>query len=78
MLKIAFLVKIVKLFHYNDAFQHLLKHMFSMKIVAGCIRINRKPRNAVNCLSGISTALRSTPYEEVCVGANDAFVRPEE
>jgi hypothetical protein len=65
MLKIAIFVKIVNLFHYNDAFQHLLKHWFPLKIIAGCIRINRKPKNAVNCLSGISRALRSTPYEEV-------------
>jgi len=37
MLKIALLVKIVKLFHYNDIFQHLLKHRFPLKIIAGCV-----------------------------------------
>jgi hypothetical protein len=48
MLKIAILVKIVKLFHYNDAFQHLLKHMFPLKIIAGARRSAARWRRCVN------------------------------
>jgi hypothetical protein len=82
MLKIDVLMKIVKLFHYNDEFQHLLKHGLSLKLMdganqsyegRGCLaalpEILRIDKNAVDCLSGSSTALRSSPYGAVSVSA---------